>query len=328
MTIAVTSAASYPGAHMVLRLRESSEQFIAIDDPAAGPRLPLAIGEDMLSIPMDDPTALATALNRHGVEEVIHFAGSGTIVQSLNDPLKCYAENTVATFGLMKACVSAGVKRIVFSSTSSVYGVPEVMPIDEDTPLNPISPFGSSMAMAERILQDVAGNNRITYVVLRYFNVAGADPAGRAGEMGKPRHLVKVVSQIAAGTRREKLQIYGNDYPTPDGTCIRDYIHVSDLADAHFAALEYLRAGRRSCILNCGYGYGASVLEVVQAVERETGQRVPLEYGPRRPGDPPQLIADNAAIRSTLDWTPRYDDIDFIVRTAIDWEAKCRSLAA
>jgi len=214
------------------------------------------------------------------------------------------------------------VQRFIFSSTAAVYGRPARSPVGESAPIESISPYGASMAMSERILEDAAAAHGLRYITLRYFNVAGADPKLRAGQIGKPTHLVRVAAQIAVGARAEKLQIYGTDYPTPDGTAIRDYVHVSDLAEAHLSALERLRRGGASATLNCGYGRGYSVLEVIDAVERVSGRPLPCEKAPRRPGDPPQLIADSAEIRSVLDWRPRFDEIDFIVRTAIDWERK------
>ena len=258
----------------------------------------------------------------HQVKDVIHFAGLTLDPESLVHPLAYYRNNTAKTLTLLEACVDAGVSRFIFSSTAAVYGRPETAPVSETAPVQSITPYGASMAMSERILADTAAAHGLNYVTLRYFNVAGADPRVRAGEIGKPTHLIKVAAQIAVGVRKEKLQIYGDDYPTPDGTAIRDYVHVSDIADAHLTALGRLRSGGASATLNVGYGRGYSVREVIEAVERVTGKPVPQENAARRAGDPPQLIADSAAIRRVLDWRPRYDDIDFIVKTAIEWERR------
>lgn len=318
MTIAVTNAAGFPGSHMLLRLMDRQESFIALDEEAD---LPAALSGSVLLRPdMSDAGALQRVLEEHGVTEIIHFTGERLPPAADTDPAVHYARNTIASFHLVKAAAAAGVKRFVFSSTASVYGVPDRMPIREETPLDPITAFGGSMAMAERIIRDIGTANGMAVAVLRYFNLAGADPEGRAGELGKPRHLIKVAAQIAVGSRREKLQVFGDDYPTPDGTAIRDYIHVADMAEAHHSALDYLRAGGNSVVLNCGYGFGASVLDVISAVERVTGEKLPVETIARRRGDPPLLIADNAEIRTLLDWAPRFDDLDYIVRSAIDWE--------
>lgn len=327
MTIAVTGANGYPGSHMLLCLADGGEGFVPVDEQ--GVLVPaLQNNYELVTISLRDAEAMASLFVEKNITEVIHFAGGGFVEQSINKPLPCYQENTLTALSLMEACEQAEVARLVLSSCASVYGVPERMPINEATPLNPTSPFGSSMAMAERIVSDVAAAKGIDVAILRYFNLAGADPLGRAGEGGKPRHLIKVVAQIAVGTRQEKLQIYGDDYPTPDGTCIRDYVHVCDMADAHLAALRYLRAGGASVTLNCGYGYGASVLDVVAATGRVIGGPLATEIAPRRLGDPPLLIADNADIRTVLDWSPRYEELDLIVRTAIDWEERCKKDAA
>ncbi|MEQ1931818.1 MAG: UDP-glucose 4-epimerase GalE, partial [Parvularculaceae bacterium] len=223
---------------------------------------------------------------------------------------------------LLEACADAGVRRFIFSSSASVYGMPEYSPVPETAPLRPISAYGASMAMSERILADAAAAGNLSFATLRYFNVAGADPKRRAGEIGRATHLIKVAAQVAVGARKGKLQIYGSDYPTPDGTAIRDYVHVSDIAEAHLSALSWLRSGGAPVTLNIGYGRGYSVREVIDAMERVIGGAIPKEASARRAGDPPQLIADCAAIRRVLQWRPRHDDIDYIVRTAIDWEKK------
>ncbi len=320
MSVLVTGAAGYIGSHMVLALLDAGEKVFALDDLSSGAKWLTPKAAPLTVADVGDMELVSALIIKHDIVEVIHFAGSILVPESIKHPLDYYTNNTAKTLELLKACVTSGVKRFIFSSTASVYGMPERAPISEQTPIHSISPYGASMAMSERILQDAAAAHDLTYMTLRYFNVAGADPKGRAGEIGKPTHLIKVAAQIAVGARQEKLQVYGGDYPTPDGTAIRDYVHVTDLAEAHLAALEQLRAGSGSATLNCGYGRGYSVYEVMDAFKRVTGKALPYEVVDRRPGDPPQLIADNAAIRTVLDWRPRYDEIDFIVETAINWE--------
>ena len=322
MTVLVTGGAGYVGAHMLIALLDAGEKAVALDDLSTGSRALVPKGAPLVVADVGDKETLAKVFAEHGVREVIHFAGSILVSESLERPLAYYRNNTMNTLALLEACVAAKVSRFIFSSTAAVYGTPDLIPVAETAPVRSITPYGASMAMSERILGDAANAHALSYAILRYFNVAGADPEGRAGEIGKPTHLIKVAAQIAVGARQECLKIYGADYPTPDGSAIRDYVHVTDLADAHLLALERLRKGGASTTLNVGYGRGYSVLEVIEAVERVTGSVLPHEVAPRRPGDPPQLIADSAAIRRVLDWRPRFDDIDFIVKTAIDWERK------
>lgn len=326
MTIAVTGATGYLGSHMVLSLMDRGEDLVAV---AAEGELPEALKGNvpLEQPPQGDVQALAEAFSRHKVRAVIHFSGDGTIPASLIDPLHEYESTLLGVLTMLRAATTSGVKHIVFSSTASVYGIPDRMPIREETRLDPISPFGAAMAMAERIVADACRPACITTATLRYFNVAGADPKLRAGEVGHPRHLIKAAAQIATGILNEPLKIYGDDYDTPDGTPIRDYIHVTDMAEAHAAALDHLIRGGQSVTLNCGYGQGVSVHEVIAAVQRVTGKELTTRIAPRRPGDPPLLIADTAAIRSILGWSPRFDDIDQIVRTAIEWEKKAGRLA-
>ncbi len=322
MSVLVTGGAGYIGAHMLLALQDAGETAIALDNLSTGARWLVSDGTPLIVADAGDKEALTKCFIEHDVQEVIHFAGSILVPESIKHPLDYYTNNTGQTIALLAACVEAGVKRFIFSSTAAVYGTPERAPVSEQADIHSITPYGASMAMSERILEDAAAAHGISYMTLRYFNVAGADPKGRAGEIGKPTHLIKVAAQIAVGARKEKLKIYGDDYATPDGTAIRDYVHVADLAQAHLAALEWLRGDGASKILNCGYGRGSSVYDVLEAFRRVTGSPLPYEIAPRRAGDPPQLIADNAAIRTTLDWRPRYDDIDFIVETAIAWERR------
>ncbi|WP_425409927.1 UDP-glucose 4-epimerase GalE [Hyphococcus sp.] len=320
MSVLVTGGAGYIGAHMLLALKDAGEDAVALDNLSTGARWLTPAEIPFIEADVGDKTALAKTFKDHNITEVIHFAGSILVPESIKKPLDYYANNTANILTLLRACVEAGVKRFIFSSTAAVYGVPDRVPISEQALLHSITPYGASMAMSERILKDASAVHDLSYVTLRYFNVAGADPDMRAGEIGKPTHLIKAAAQIALGRRQEKLQIYGGDYPTPDGSAIRDYVHVSDLAQAHLEALERLRSGGSSITLNCGYGRGYSVYEVVEAFHRVTGEALSYETAPRRAGDPAQLIADNAAIRTVLDWRPRYDDIDFIVETAIEWE--------
>ncbi|MEM6650814.1 MAG: UDP-glucose 4-epimerase GalE [Pseudomonadota bacterium] len=324
MTIAVTGATGYLGTHMLLCLEDRGDVVVGIAEEEGLPA-PLDGKIPYTQVPMESPKALSEAFAKHKVTSIIHFAGDGTIPASFIDPLHQYTHTLLSTLTMLNAAKETGVEQIVFSSTASVYGVPERMPIHEETPLKPISPYGAAMAMAERIVQDVCKPACITTAVLRYFNVAGADPLGRAGEGGGPRHLIKAAAQIATGVLDEPLKIYGDDYDTPDGTPIRDYIHVSDMASAHGTALDHLKSSGQSVVLNCGYGEGISVHDVIASVQRVTGTSLDTKRAPRRPGDPPQLIADNAAIRTTLGWTPRYDDIDLIVKTAVAWEDQCKN---
>lgn len=322
MSVLVTGGAGYIGAHMLLALEEAGETAIAIDDLSHGARWLVPSSARLYTGDVGDQALVGKILADHAIEDVIHFAGSTLVQESIDDPLRYYENNSAKTLALLRACVKGGVKRFIFSSTAAVYGRPNTSPVSESAPIYSITPYGAAMAMSERMLADIAAAHGIDYVTLRYFNVAGADPDLRAGQIGKPTHLVRVAAQIAVGARAEKLQIYGSDYPTPDGSAIRDYVHVSDLADAHLSALGRLRAGGGSITLNVGYGRGYSVLEVIDAFEAITGAPLPTEAAPRRPGDPPQLIADSAAIRAVLDWRPRFDEIDIIVRTAIEWEHK------
>ena len=322
MSVLVTGGAGYVGAHMLLALQAAGEKAVALDDLSVGSRTLVPPGVPLIIADVGDKETLARVFADYDVTEVIHFAGSILVPESLIHPLSYYRNNTANTLALLEACVDAGIRRFIFSSTAAVYGTPDSVPVSESAPFRSITPYGGSMAMSERILSDAATAHGISFITLRYFNVAGADPKGRAGEIGKPTHLIKVAAQIAVGVRHEELQIYGADYPTPDGTAIRDYVHVADIADAHLSALSRLRNGGESATLNVGYGRGYSVREVIEAIERVIGRPIPQKIAPRRAGDPPQLIADGAAIRRVLNWRPRYDDIDFIVETAIAWERK------
>jgi UDP-glucose 4-epimerase len=256
---------------------------------------------------------------------VLHFAAHTIVPESVENPLKYYGNNTCKTRNLLQCCQEAGVSHFIFSSTAATYGIPEDTTCREDTPTAPINPYGMSKLMSEMMLRDLSAASPLRHVILRYFNVAGSDPEGQIGQSTlNATLLIKVAAEVAVG-KREKLLMFGTDYPTPDGTGVRDYIHVSDLADAHIQALEYLRRGGGSTLLNCGYGHGYSVREVIDAVNRVNGAPINVEERPRRAGDPPSLVAAVGKIHQTLDWKPRFDDLEFIVKTSLEWERKLKA---
>ena len=319
--ILVTGGAGYIGSHVVLQLVEAGERVVVLDDLSTGFR-DAVIGAELVVGNVGDRGLVSRLFHEHDVDTVMHFAARTIVPESVADPLRYYGNNTCATRNLLECCRDAKVKQIVFSSTAAVYGTPEGGRASEDTPTAPINPYGSSKLMSEWMLRDLAAAGGPRYVALRYFNVAGCDPEGRIGQSTKNATLlVKVACEAALGKRRH-LSIFGTDYETPDGTGVRDYIHVVDLARAHLDALKYLRNGGVSTRLNCGYGHGYSVREVLAAVGRAHGGAVPCVEEPRREGDPPSLVAVAARIRATLGWTPHHDDLDFIARTAMAWERK------
>ncbi len=319
--ILVTGGAGYIGSHVVLQLVAAGERVVVLDDLSTGFR-EAVLGADLVVGNVGDRALVAKILREHRVDTVMHFAARTIVPESVADPLRYYGNNTCATRNLLECCRDAEVKQIVFSSTAAVYGIPEGGVAREDTPTAPINPYGSSKLMSEWMLRDLAAAGGPRYVALRYFNVAGCDPEGRIGQStAHATLLVKVACEAALG-KRPRLSIFGTDYDTPDGTGVRDYIHVDDLARAHLDALAYLRDGSASAVLNCGYGHGYSVREVLAAVGRAHGSPVPCTEAPRRAGDPPSLVADARRIRDTLGWTPRHDDLDFIARTALAWERK------
>jgi len=322
MTVLVTGGAGYIGSHMVQALKEAGESVVVIDNLSTGFADVLPDGVPLLVGDAGDETVVGNAIARHGVESIIHFAGSIVVPDSMRDPLGYYRNNTMTTRSLLNAAVKAGVSRFIFSSTAAVYGDPDEVPVPENAPTRPLSPYGSSKLMTEIMLHDVASAHGMNYVVLRYFNVAGADPLARMGlaTVGAT-HLLKIAVEAATG-QRAKIDVFGTDYPTPDGSCIRDFIHVSDLAQAHRAALSYLRGGGGSVTLNCGYGRGYSVLETIEAVRRVSGRNFAVSYAPRRPGDIMAMVADTSRIRGVLDWTPQYDDLETIATHALAWEWK------
>jgi UDP-glucose 4-epimerase len=321
--VLVTGGAGYIGSHAVLALRDAGWPVAVIDDLSNGSREVVPDDVPFFHGSIAERVLLDSILDEQGIGAIMHFAGSIVVPESVEKPLKYYANNTVATHALISAAVDAGVKHILFSSTAAVYGAPERVPIDEEDSKAPINPYGASKLMTERMLEDAAAAHAFNYGALRYFNVAGADPAGRSGQLGKgSTHLIKVAVEAAAG-KRDHVDVFGTDYPTPDGTCIRDYIHVSDLAAAHLAALEHLvERPEENLVLNCGYGKGLSVLEVLDAVDRVNGAPVERRMGERRAGDPPMLVAANARLLETLDWRPDHADIDTIVTHALTWERR------
>jgi len=325
MSVLVTGGAGYIGSHMVLRLLSEGQAVTVLDNLSTGQRRLVPAGAHFVEGDIGDQSLVERVLKENAIDAVIHFAGSIVVPDSVAEPLSYYENNTVKSRALIESCVRRGVARFIFSSTAAVYGSPERVPVREDAPLLPINPYGRSKLMTEMMLEDAAKAHGFAYTALRYFNVAGADPEGRSGQ-ASPRatHLIKIACEVATG-KREKMDIFGTDYPTPDGTCIRDYIHVSDLVEAHIDALNHLRAGGASGVYNCGYGRGFSVREVLAALARVLKREIPATAAPRRAGDPAMLVAGSDKIRATLGWKPRYDDLDFIVRTALDWERALKS---
>jgi len=322
MTILVTGGAGYIGSHMVHELLDAGEPVVVLDNLSTGFRFLVPSSVPFVAGSTGDSGLVAKTIEQHGITTIIHFAASVVVPDSIADPLGYYRNNTMNTCNLLDVAIEAGVKQFIFSSTAAVYGNAAPAPVREDAPTVPISPYGSSKLMSEIILHDTGKAHGLRFVVLRYFNVAGADPKLRTGQSTpNATHLIKIACEAALG-KRAKLSVFGTDYPTPDGTCIRDYIHVSDLARAHSAALAYLRRGGGNATFNCGYGQGASVLEVIDAVRRVSGNDFPVQIAGRRAGDPPMLVANVDRIRATLDWRPQFQDLDTIVAHAYAWEKR------
>ena len=320
-TILVTGGAGYIGSHVARQLGERGERLLTLDNLSTGFRSAVLHG-DFVAGDTGDATLVTKLLREHRIDTVMHFAAHIVVPESVANPLKYYRNNTASTRTLLECCVAAGVRHFVFSSTAAVYGMPAGGSADEDSPTVPINPYGRSKLMSEWMLRDVAAASPMRYVALRYFNVAGADPGGRIGQSTpEATHLIKVACQHVVG-RREQVAIFGTDYETPDGTCIRDYIHVEDLAAAHLQALDYLRAGGLSTTLNCGYGQGFSVRQVLDEVARVAGRPLAVIAAPRRAGDPPSLVATADRIRQVLSWTQQHRDLAGIVGSALAWEQR------
>ena len=320
-SVLVTGGAGYIGSHVLMQLRAGGERVVVLDNLSTGFRqsvgdAPLVVGD------IADQALVAATLKAHSVDTVMHFAANTIVPESVRDPLKYYGNNTSATRSLLHACMDSGVRQFVFSSTAAVYGNPSSGVAREDMALAPINPYGTSKLMSEWILRDLAAASDFRYVSLRYFNVAGSDPDCRVGQAtALATLLIKVACQVVVG-KRSHVSIFGTDYPTPDGTGVRDYIHVDDLARAHLRALDYLRAGGAATILNCGYGHGFSVRQVLDSVQRVAGRAIMIKEEPRRAGDPASLVAKADRVRTLLGWAPKLDDLDTIVRTALRWEEK------
>jgi UDP-glucose 4-epimerase len=321
LTVLVTGGAGYIGSHAVLALRDAGWPVVVIDNLITGFRW--AVPDDVPFHQGDiaDQPFVEQVLRDHEVKAILHFAGSVVVPESVSDPLKYYRNNTAASRSLIESAVRCGVPHFIFSSTAATYGIPDETPCREDMPTRPINPYGMSKLMTEAMLADVSAAHPVNHCILRYFNVAGADPAGRSGQStAGATHLIKVAVEAALG-KRSHVGVFGTDFPTPDGTGVRDYIHVSDLAAAHVLALEALIASpTENLLMNCGYGRGFSVLEVLDAVDRVTNMKIERQLEGRRPGDPPALVADNRKILARLPWTPRHDDLDTIVAHALAWE--------
>jgi UDP-glucose 4-epimerase len=322
MTVLVTGGAGYIGSHMVHALVDAGERVVVLDNLTTGFDWAVAKNATLVVAGTGDQARVAALIAEHKVDAVIHFAASIVVPDSVRDPLSYYRNNTANSRALIETAIKGGVRQFIFSSTAAVYGNPERVPVREDDPTIPMSPYGSSKLMTEIMLRDASAAHGLRHVILRYFNVAGADPRGRTGQSTKgATHLIKVAVETALGLR-PKMDVFGTDYPTPDGTCIRDYIHVSDLVRAHSDALDYLRGGGASTTLNCGYGRGFSVLEVIDTVKRVAGVEFKVELAPRRAGDPAQIVAASDRARAMLKWQPHFDDLDTIVTHALAWEKK------
>ena len=321
MKIFITGGAGYIGSHVVKLLGEKGHDVLVYDNLSTGHDWAVLYGKLVVG-DLADTTLLTETLSNFKPDAVLHFAAHIQVEESVREPLKYYRNNTANALNLIEAMSTVGINKMIFSSTAALYGIPENMPVNEDAPIKPINPYGMSKAMVERILQDFSQSSDFQYIALRYFNVAGADPGGKIGQAYKEStHLITRALKTAKG-ELPRLSIFGTDYQTPDGTCIRDYIHVNDLAQAHIAALEYLMVQGISRVVNCGYGHGYSVREVVRSAKKITGIDFSVVDAERRPGDSPNIVADNTRAKRDLNWMPQYDDLDFIIRTAWEWERK------
>lgn len=329
VSVLVTGGAGYIGSHAVLALSSAGWQVAVIDDLSTGAREAVPDHVPFYHGSITERVLVDSIIDERGIGAIMHFAGSIVVPESVERPLKYYSNNTLGSHSLISAAVDAGVKHVLFSSTAAVYGAAEKVPVGEEDAKDPINPYGASKLMTERMLADASAAHPFNYGALRYFNVAGADPEGRAGQRGKGcTHLIKVAVEAAVG-KRDHVAVFGMDYPTRDGTCIRDYIHVSDLAAAHVAALEWLtNHPAENLVMNCGYGRGLSVLEVLDAVDRQSNIPLKRVMEGRRAGDPPELVSDNRRLLDTLDWRPTHADIDRIVADALAWERKLAAAAS
>jgi len=324
----VTGGGGYIGSHMVHALVDAGEPIVVVDNLTTGFRSALPESATLVIGDVGDQALLTSVIKTRAVTEIIHFAASIVVPDSVRDPLGYYRNNTINTRALLEVAVATGVPRFIFSSTAAVYGNPQRVPVGEEAAVAPMSPYGNSKLMSEMMLKDAAAAHGLNYVILRYFNVAGADPKLRTGQATVgATHLIKVAVETALGLR-PRIEVFGTDYDTPDGTCVRDYIHVSDLVRAHFDALAHLRRGGASDTFNCGYGHGYSVLDVIDAVKRASGRDFAVRLSARRPGDPASIVADATRIRTQLRWMPQFDDLDQIVAHALAWERKLAEVRA
>jgi UDP-glucose 4-epimerase len=322
VSVLVAGGAGYIGSHMVWSLLDAGEEVVVVDRLSTGFDWAVAPRAELVLADIADQALVEDLIRRSGVDAIIHFAGSIIVPESVTDPLGYYLNNTVKSRALLESAVRCEVRHFVFSSTAAVYGTPETVPVAEDAPTHPESPYGTAKLMTEWMLRDTAAAHDFRYAALRYFNVSGADPRMRTGQSTKgATHLIKVACETATG-KRPYMEIYGTDYRTPDGTCIRDYIHVWDLVEAHHLALQRLRSGRASIVANCGYGHGYSVREVIETVKRVTGKDFDVRIGSPRPGDAVSIIADPARAKAEFGWHPRYDSLDTIVSHAVEWEER------
>ncbi len=319
MRLLITGGAGYIGSHVVKLLGEKGVEILVIDNLSKGHKEAVLYGV-LEEVDLSDEITLKQILEEFKPDAVMHFAAFIEVGESVKKPIKYYKNNTCNTLNLLKAMMEVGVNKFIFSSTAAVYGNPEKIPIPEDHSINPINPYGFSKAFVEKILIDFDETYGLKYISLRYFNAAGADPEGKIGESHDPEtHLIPLILKAAKG-ERESIKIFGTDYPTSDGTCIRDYIHVNDLAEVHYLALEYLLDGGESSVFNCGYGHGYSVKEVIDTAKKVTGIDFKVEEADKRPGDPPVLVADSTKLKGTFDWKPKFDDLEYIIQTAWNWE--------
>lgn len=319
--ILVTGGAGYIGSHVVRQLGERGENVIVLDNLSTGRKEAVLYGTLVVG-DTGDRELVMKLLREHHIKSILHFAANTVVPESVERPLQYYRNNTVNVLNLLECCQATGVEHFIFSSTAAVYGTPDTLMVTEESPTRPESPYGLSKLMSEWLLRDYAATGAIRHVTLRYFNVAGADPEARIGQATpNATHLIKVAVEALCG-KRANVSVFGTDYPTPDGTGVRDYIHVEDLAAAHLSALDYLRSGGKSVTLNCGYGHGYSVLEVLKTAEKVAGKPLAIRYAPRRPGDLAAIAADSSKLRQLLNWQPRFDNLDTIVSHALNWERK------